>query len=81
MDPVVITTQSKQCTLSAAPHADGALLGQSPTQFYAYGVSLWRVPLVLTCNNWQTEHLAPLDKDWVRQNCVVRSVTAPVWVD
>ena len=38
-----------------------------------YGASLWRVPLVLTCNNWQTEHLAPLD-------CVVHSVTAPVWV-
>ena len=63
-------------------HVDGARLGQSPTQRFAHQVMLWRVPLVLTCNHWDpaADDLHPSDLDWLEQNCVVQTVSDPVWV-
>ena len=62
-------------------HVDGARLGQSPTQRFAYEVMLWRVPIVLTCNHWDptADGLRPADQDWLLENCVVEAVNAPVW--
>ena len=62
-------------------HADGALLGQSPTQRFAHGVSLWRVPIVLTCNDWDIAALSATDANWVAENCVVEHITARVFMD
>ena len=63
-------------------HVDGARLGQSPTQRFAYEVMLWRVPIILTCNHWDPAAgaLHPLDIDWLEQNCVVQIVNEPVWL-
>ena len=61
-------------------HADGALMGQSPTQRFTHGVSLWRVPVILTCNAWGTSRLGPADLNWIEENCVVHRVTAKVFM-
>ena len=62
-------------------HVDGARLGQSPTQRYAYDISLWRVPIILTCNHWDPEVdvMRPSDRHWLLENCVVHYVNEPVW--
>ena len=44
-------------------HVDGAILGQSPTQTYTYEVFVWRVPIILTTNNWRLEVLADEDRE------------------
>ena len=63
-------------------HVDGARLGQSPTQRFAYEGMLWRVPIILTCNYWDPAAgaLHPMDIDWLEQNCVVVTVKEPVWL-
>ena len=61
-------------------HVDGACLGQPPTQHCAYQVFLWRVPIVLTCNEWQTETLSGAERNWLTENCVVEHVMQRVWV-
>ena len=63
-------------------HVDGARLGQSATQRFAYEVTLWRVAIILTCNHWAlaADGLHPLDIDWLQQNCVVETVDEPVWL-
>ena len=38
-------------------HVDGAKLGQSSTQLFSYEVFLWRVPIMLTTNNWRLDEL------------------------
>ena len=45
------------------------------------GVLLWRVPLILTCNAWDpdADGLSPADCDWLEKNCVVHTVSSPVW--
>ena len=46
-------------------HVDGAILGQSPTQTYTYEVFMWRVPIILTTNNWRLETLSDEDCGWL----------------
>ena len=60
-------------------HVDWATLGKSPTQTLTYSVWLWRVPMVITTNNWNAASMAAHDTDWLRENCVVHVVTSPVW--
>jgi hypothetical protein len=60
-------------------HMDGATLGQSPTQTLTYSVWLWQVPMMITTNDWNTGDMDPHDADWLQENCVVHTVTAPVW--
>ena len=63
-------------------HVDGSRLAQSPTQRFAYEILLWRVPMILTCNEWEPSAagLNPSDVEWLEQNCVVERVTEPVWL-
>ena len=60
-------------------HVDGALLGQSPTQTFTYEVFLWRVPIMLTTNNWRLEELTDEDREWVTANCIAVHVAEPVF--
>ena len=60
-------------------HVDGAILGQSPTQSYTYEVFLWRVPIILTTNNWRLEKLTDEDREWLSSNCVAVHVSEPVF--
>lgn len=60
-------------------HVDGAKLGQSSTQLFAYEVMLHRVPIILTTNNWYYEDFEEPDVDWIRSNCVEVPVLEPVW--
>ena len=61
-------------------HVDGSCLGQSATQKFAYDVFLWRVPIVLTCNKWQTDTLDDADQNWLQENCVVEHVAQQTWL-
>eukprot|EP00973_Karenia_brevis_P083196 11537077-Karenia_brevis.AAC.1 len=60
-------------------HVDGAELGQSPTQQYAYNVFLWRTPLIITTNNFNLTSLAAVDREWVEANCYAVCIAEPVW--
>ena len=60
-------------------HVDGAILGQSATQTYTYEVFLWRIPIILTTNNWDLTRLTEAELDWVRANCVAVHVAEPVF--
>ena len=60
-------------------HVDGALLGQSATQMFTYGVFLWRTPVILTTNNWDLSSLAGDELEWVSSNCVAVQVDTPVF--
>ena len=60
-------------------HVDGAILGQSPTQTYTYEVFMWRVPIILTTNNWRLETLADEDREWLNANCIAVYVAEPVF--
>ena len=42
---------------------------------------LWRVAIVLTCNHWgpAADVPRPSDRDWLKENCVVETVSEPVW--
>jgi hypothetical protein len=62
-------------------HADGAKLGQSATQLFAYNVFLWATPLMVTTNNWDYATFAAADQDWLRTNCVEVFVGEPVYED
>ena len=61
-------------------HVDGAKLGQSSTQLFSYEVFLWRVPILLTTNNWCLDKLTQEEQEWVRSNCVAVCVDTPVYV-
>ena len=61
-------------------HVDGAKLGQSAAQMFVYEVFLWRVPVILTTNKWDYEHMDGPDKDWLSANCVAVEIAEPVWV-
>ena len=60
-------------------HVDGAILGQSATQLYTYEVFLWRVPIVLTTNNWDLGGMSAADADWIGANCVAVHIAEPVY--
>ena len=60
-------------------HVDGALLGQSATQLYSYFVFLWRVPIILTTNNWDYSAFTEADKNWLDTNCVAVHIGTRVW--
>ena len=60
-------------------HVDGATLGQSPTQHFVYEVFLWRIPIVLTTNNWSVADLRGADREWLDKNCVVVAIEDRVW--
>jgi hypothetical protein len=60
-------------------HVDGAILGQSATQLYTYEAFLWRVPIVITTNNWNYESFDAADRDWIQANCIEVLVDTPVW--
>ena len=60
-------------------HVDGAILGQSATQLYTYEVFLWRVPIMITTNNWNYSDFSHADRDWIRSNCVEVCIDSPVW--
>ncbi len=60
-------------------HVDGALLGQSATQLYSYFVFLWRVPIILTTNNWDCSGFSEADKNWLETNCVAVHIAHYVW--
>ena len=60
-------------------HVDGAILGQSATQLYTYEVFLWRVPIILTTNNWDLNCLSATEREWVEANCVPVHVDVPVF--
>ena len=74
-DPQFIVNNKK--VLQA--HVDGAILGQSATQMYTYEVFLWRIPIMLTTNNWDLSHLSKEDLDWIQSNCVVVHVKDKVF--
>ena len=61
-------------------HVDGALLGQSATQLFTYEVFVWRIPIILTTNNWKLDCLTEDEVGWVNANCVVVHVDQPVYV-
>ena len=60
-------------------HVDGAILGQSATQMFTYEVFLWRVPIILTTNNWDLSGLSAAELDWVHSNCVAVHVDTVVY--
>ena len=60
-------------------HVDGAKLGQSPTQLFAYEVFLWRTPLMLTTNNFNYSGYSKEDVDWIETNAVAVCIDQPVW--
>ena len=60
-------------------HVDGAILGQSATQLFSYYVFVWRVPIVLTTNNWDISSLKEHEKEWILANCIPVFIGEPVW--
>ena len=60
-------------------HVDGAELGKSPTNQFAYDVLLWRTPIIITTNNWNLGTLAAIDREWIEGNCVAVEIAEPVW--
>ena len=60
-------------------HVDGALLGQSATQLFSYFVFLWRVPIIVTTNNWDLTEMKEHDKEWLDTNCIAVKVQRRVW--
>ena len=49
-------------------HVDGAILGQSATQLFSYAIFLWRVPIILTTNNWDLSSLQEHEMEWTLSN-------------
>ena len=60
-------------------HVDGARLGQSATQLFAYEVFLWRTPIMLTTNNWKYDDYTDSDKNWLDANCVAVHIQEKVF--
>ena len=54
---------------------------QSATQLYTYPVFLWRVPIILTTNNWEYSDFNDADKNWIETNCVAVYIGTKVWQD
>ena len=62
-------------------HVNGTILGQSATQLFSYTVFLWRVPMMLTTNNWDMTGLEDHEKNWIQANCIPVFVGEPVWIE
>jgi hypothetical protein len=62
-------------------HVDGAILGQSATQLYTYMVWLWRIPIMITTNNWDLRKMKAADREWLATNVVDVYIDSPVWQD
>ena len=60
-------------------HVDGAILGQSATQLYTYGVWLWRIPIMLTTNNYDYSEFSAADKNWLDTNCIAVEISERVY--
>ena len=60
-------------------HVDGARLGQSATQLFAYEVFLGRTPIMLTTNNWKYDDYTDSDKNWLDANCVAVHIQEKVF--
>ena len=53
--------------------------GQSPCMAHVELVNLWRVPIVLTMD--VDSKFDPEATNWIQTNCVVLTLTTPVFVD
>jgi hypothetical protein len=42
-------------------------------------VFAWRIPIILTTDNWDLSVLAEHEKEWVLANCIAVPVNEPVW--
>ena len=60
-------------------HVNGAELGQSATQLFAYEVFLWRTPIMLTTSNWSYTDFSNSDKNWLSTNSVAVHIADKVF--
>ena len=60
-------------------HVDGAILGQSATQRFAWEIMLWKVPILVTTNKWSPTGFDGADQDWLEANCVAVRINEPAW--
>ena len=58
-------------------HVDGAILGQSATQRFAWEIMLWKVPILVTTNKWSPTGFDGADQDWLDANCVAVRINEP----
>jgi len=65
--------------MQAPPDAVG--LGSSPTNMHFYSVIVYKVPMIICSNKWQTDLEAQTadDKAWLLANSIVVRVTEPLW--
>jgi len=62
---------------------DTVQLGASPTMSHAYSLHLFKVAMVICCNNWQEQivSLTPSEVEWLTTNCFYIAVDGPLWLD
>ena len=58
-------------------HVDGAILGQSATQRFAWEIMLWKVPILVTTNKWSPTGFDGADQDLLEANCVAVRINEP----
>lgn len=58
------------------------VMGVSPTMISSYTVHLWRIPLIVCTNLWDSglKKMKKVDRDWLRTNSVYVKVREPLWV-
>ena len=71
--PTLISFPLPQASAETVP------TGQSPCMAHVELVNLWRVPLVLTMD--VDSKFDPEATNWIQTNCVVLTLTSPVFVD
>ena len=62
---------------------DTVQLGASPTMSHAYSLHLFKVAMVICCNNWQEQilSLTTSEVEWLTTNCFYIAVDGPLWLD
>jgi hypothetical protein len=62
---------------------DTVMLGASPTMSHAYSLHLFKVAMVICCNNWQEQlvSLTASEVEWLTTNCFYIAVDRPLWLD
>jgi len=62
---------------------DTVQLGASPTMVHAYSLHVFKVEMVICCNNWQEEltTLSASEVEWLTTNCFYCAVDGPLWVE
>lgn len=62
---------------------DTVQLGASPTMSHAYSLHLFKVAMVICCNNWQEQlvSLTTSEVEWLTTNCFYVAVDGPLWLD